>query len=68
VLYRDGIPVALFAAGEVQFLESLDPRTEWEARKLLLRAGAGQPRGAHTMLTALLAQARGDDRSDSPLQ
>src|SRR6202030_755705 len=34
VLYRDGIPVALFAAGEVQFLESLDPRTEWEARQL----------------------------------
>ena len=68
VLYRDGIPVALFAAGEVQFLESLDPRTEWEARKLLLRAGAGQSRGAHAMLTALLAQARGDGRSDSPLQ
>ncbi len=68
VLYRDGIPVALFAAAEVQFLESLDPRTEWEARKLLLRAGAGQSRGAHAMPAALLAQARGDDRGDRPLQ
>jgi ATP-dependent Lhr-like helicase len=42
LLYRDGIPVALLAAGEVQFLETLDPATEWEARKELLRA---RPRG-----------------------
>ena len=38
LLYRDGIPVALLAAGEVQVLEALDPATEWEARKELLRA------------------------------
>jgi ATP-dependent Lhr-like helicase len=37
LLYRDGLPVALFAADEVQFLETLDPSTEWEARKALLR-------------------------------
>jgi ATP-dependent helicase Lhr and Lhr-like helicase len=37
VLYRDGLPVALFAGGEVQFLETLDPATQWEARKALLR-------------------------------
>ncbi|HYY39075.1 MAG TPA: hypothetical protein VE801_15135, partial [Xanthobacteraceae bacterium] len=37
LLYRDGLPVALFAAGEVQFLETLDPVSEWEAHKALLR-------------------------------
>src|SRR5205085_6444183 len=37
VLYRDGLPVALLAGGEVQFLESLEPATQWEARKALLR-------------------------------
>ena len=39
LLYRDGLPVALLAAGEVQFLETLDAAGEWEAHKALLRAG-----------------------------
>jgi ATP-dependent Lhr-like helicase len=43
LLYRDGIPVALLAAGEVQFLETLDAPTEWEARKALLRRTASPP-------------------------
>jgi ATP-dependent Lhr-like helicase len=38
LLYRDGLPVASLAAGEVQFIESLDVAGEWEARKALLRA------------------------------
>jgi ATP-dependent Lhr-like helicase len=38
LLYRDGLPIALLAAGEVQYLETLDPAGEWEARKALLRA------------------------------
>jgi ATP-dependent helicase Lhr and Lhr-like helicase len=42
LLYRDGLPVALFAGGEVQFLETFEPATEWEARKALLR-GAVPP-------------------------
>jgi ATP-dependent helicase Lhr and Lhr-like helicase len=42
VLYRDGLPVALLAGGEVQFLETLDPASQWEARKALLR-GAVPP-------------------------
>jgi ATP-dependent Lhr-like helicase len=37
VLYRDGLPVALFAGGAAQFLEELDPATEWQAKKTLLR-------------------------------
>ena len=42
LLYRDGLPVALFAGGEVQFFETLDTTTQWEARKALLR-GAVPP-------------------------
>ena len=37
LLYRDGIPIALLAGGEVQFLEALDPSLEWKARKTLMR-------------------------------
>jgi len=37
VLYRDGVPVALFAGGEVQFQGELDGATQWQARKALLR-------------------------------
>jgi ATP-dependent Lhr-like helicase len=44
LLYRDGIPIALFAAGEVRFLETLDAPDEWEAHKALLRA-TGPERG-----------------------
>jgi len=40
LLYRDGVPMALFAGGEVQFLESLDPPSEWQAHKALLRGPA----------------------------
>ena len=37
VLYRDGVPVALLAGGEVSFLVDLAPQEQWEARNLLLR-------------------------------
>ena len=37
VLYRDGVPVALLAGGEVRFLEQLAPPDEWSARNALLR-------------------------------
>ncbi|MBV8320618.1 MAG: DEAD/DEAH box helicase [Hyphomicrobiales bacterium] len=37
LLYRDGLPIALLAAGDVQFLETLDAASEWEAHKALLR-------------------------------
>jgi ATP-dependent Lhr-like helicase len=40
LLYRDGLPVALFAGGEVQLLEALDAAGEWAARKALLRGSA----------------------------
>ncbi|HEY1299844.1 MAG TPA: hypothetical protein VGF07_05075, partial [Stellaceae bacterium] len=37
LLYRDGVPVALYAGGAVQYLESLETAEEWPARKALLR-------------------------------
>jgi len=37
VLYRDGLPIATYAGGEVQFLENLEPQQEWEARNAVLR-------------------------------
>jgi ATP-dependent Lhr-like helicase len=46
LLYRDGVPVALLAAGEVRFLEALDAASEWEAHTALLRVG-GSSASAH---------------------
>ena len=37
LLYRDGVPVALLAGGEVSFLQTLTPQEQWQARNLLLR-------------------------------
>ena len=51
LLYRDGIPIATLAAGEVRFLETLDPATEWEAQKTLLRQTAPRRPVADTVET-----------------
>jgi ATP-dependent Lhr-like helicase len=40
VLFRDGMPLAVAAAGTPQFLASLDAAAEWRARKILLRSAA----------------------------
>jgi ATP-dependent Lhr-like helicase len=37
LLYRDGVPVAAFAGGDVTFLAQLAPEVQWEARNKLLR-------------------------------
>ena len=37
ILYRDGLPLATLAGGEVRFLEPLDAAAQWEARNVLLR-------------------------------
>ena len=37
LLYLDGLPIATYAAGEVQFLEKLSPKDEWDARNAVLR-------------------------------
>ena len=37
VLYKDGVPLAILAGGEVRFLEEIAPEQEWPARNALLR-------------------------------
>jgi ATP-dependent Lhr-like helicase len=37
LLYLDGLPIATYAAGEVQFLEKLGPKEEWEVRNAVQR-------------------------------
>jgi ATP-dependent Lhr-like helicase len=50
VLFRDGVPVAFFTGGDVQFLETLDTASEWEARKALRRSAALGPAAPHPNL------------------
>jgi ATP-dependent Lhr-like helicase len=38
ILYRDGVPVAIYVAGEVSWLVAPDPQEEWMARNLLIRS------------------------------
>ena len=38
LLFRDGLPVASMAGGEVQFLTALETPVQWQARKSLLRS------------------------------
>jgi ATP-dependent Lhr-like helicase len=40
VVYRDGVPIAVLAGGEVGFLVTLDAAAEWEAQNKLLRSAA----------------------------
>ncbi len=42
LLYRDGLPIAVLAGGEVQFLAELGEEAQWQAKKTLLR-GAVPP-------------------------
>ena len=58
LLYRDGLPIATFAAGEVSFRETLDPTKEWEARNALLRR----------QIRLLPAAAQGLDEGDAGLE
>jgi ATP-dependent Lhr-like helicase len=37
VLYRDGVPIAALAGGDVRYLEALEPEAAWTARNALLR-------------------------------
>jgi ATP-dependent Lhr-like helicase len=38
VLYRDGVPLAILAGQEMQFLATLEASEQWEARKALVRS------------------------------
>jgi ATP-dependent Lhr-like helicase len=37
LLLQDGVPVASYAAGEVQFHQDMAPQQQWQARNALLR-------------------------------
>jgi ATP-dependent Lhr-like helicase len=43
MLYRDGVPVAVYAGSEVKFLEQLDPAEQWQVRGALLRRQVPAP-------------------------
>jgi ATP-dependent Lhr-like helicase len=45
LLYRDGLPIAMLASGEVQFFETLDAGSEWALRKALLLSASPGPGG-----------------------
>ncbi len=37
VLYRDGVPVAMYSGGQSEFIVQMEPEKEWEARQALVR-------------------------------
>jgi ATP-dependent Lhr-like helicase len=43
MLYRDGLPIAVYAGSEVKFLEQLEPAEQWQARGALLRRQVPAP-------------------------
>ncbi|HUI19836.1 MAG TPA: DEAD/DEAH box helicase [Methylocella sp.] len=45
LLYRDGVPVALLAGGEVQFLEPIDEGSAWTLQKALLLSPSSAAKG-----------------------
>ena len=48
LLLRDGVAVATYTGGEVQFLEQLPLPEQWQARNALLRTARMRIRGAQT--------------------
>ena len=43
LLYRDGVPVAVYAGGNVTFLEQLEPPDQWQVQSALLRRQVPAP-------------------------
>jgi len=37
LLFENGVPVAVYSGGDVQYLKSLDAGEQWEIRNLLIR-------------------------------
>jgi ATP-dependent Lhr-like helicase len=40
LVFHDGVPIAAWAGGKVEFLTTVEPGLQWEARKKLLRSAA----------------------------
>ncbi len=51
VLYRNGVPVALYQGRQVEFLGEINPKDEWELRQNLLREQ--RPSAYHNPLSSL---------------
>jgi ATP-dependent helicase Lhr and Lhr-like helicase len=47
LLYRQGVPAAVLAAGEVTFFQNLGSREQWEMRNALLRGTSAPAAAAH---------------------
>jgi ATP-dependent Lhr-like helicase len=43
MLYRDGVPIAVYVGSEVKFMEELAPAEQWQARGALLRRQVPAP-------------------------
>jgi ATP-dependent helicase Lhr and Lhr-like helicase len=43
VVYRDGLPLALYVGGEVRFLEQIEEKEQWQVRNALLRRHVPAP-------------------------
>ena len=43
ILYRNGLPIAALVAGEVQWIETLEPRDKAEAENALVKRVTGSP-------------------------
>jgi len=62
LLYEDGLPIALLAGGQVQFLETLDPARKWAAHKALLFAAEAGPSSVPARPELGLARAQANGR------
>jgi ATP-dependent Lhr-like helicase len=43
LLYRDGVPIAVYAAGEVKFVECVEAQEQWTLQSALLRRHVPAP-------------------------
>jgi ATP-dependent Lhr-like helicase len=66
LLYRDGLPVASLAGGKVEMFETLDPATEWQAKKALLLSPQKQAQEAESETPATLRQRMRETRLRPP--
>jgi ATP-dependent Lhr-like helicase len=60
VLYRDGMPLAVYAGGEVKFLETLEPSLQWEAQTALRRRQWHSPADQAERVNVLDAQSEAE--------
>jgi ATP-dependent Lhr-like helicase len=55
LLLRNGVPIAIYAGGEVQYLSPLPPSEQWQMRNALLRHGASSGTAKARGIVSLLS-------------